>query len=324
MLRKCVPFLFLAMLAVGCSAGDRALMSEASESAGPAPVRAASQVQKTSDARPPTDFVNQTRDYAPERSESHGFALVSDHAPKPQRVANRWVVRTATLQVRVQNIDEAEKKVNAVVAQLEGILESASSNDLTSADASMRLRIKIPVQSFDEAIAKLESFGTRMAKTVSMQDITDPVIDLDARLKSLRASEESTRRLLASNKSPENVYAYRNELANVRSQIESLQAQLNAHEQEAAYSTLDLTLTQGAVAGAAGDPNWLAQAYGNASSSATGALQAVATVFLWLLFFSPFYVPVAAAAWFGYRAYRRRNGLSPEPPVKKGVSMNPV
>lgn len=323
MLRKCVPFLVLALLAVGCASGDTAGRSETSSVSDniPSPSAVTFGRARTIPAREIAPSLNGRASYANDTdlNTTGGIQLASDSKPKPQRVANRWVVRSAALQVRVQNIDQAEKKVNAVVQDEKGILESASSNDLTSPDASMKMRLKIPVDKFDETIAKLESFGTRMAKTVSMQDITDPVIDLAARLKSLRASEESTRRLLAANTSPQNVYGYQNELANVRSQIESLQAQLDAHEQEATYSTLDLTLTQGAVPGAARDPNWLAQAYGSASSSATGALQAVATVFLWLLFFSPFYIPVLAAGWFGYRFYNRRRVIQQQPQPVGGL-----
>ena len=275
--RSAIPMLCLGIAIAGCSApGDAERMG---------------QVPSATVSSPPSGNKDE------EVNAKAGAKLAS--FTKPTQMANRMVIRSATLDVRVRNIDEAEKKVNAEVRQVGGYLENVSSTDLAGNDASLSIRAKVPVNTFDDVIANLEGLGTRMAKTVSMEDITDPVIDLDARLKSLKAAEEGTRKRVSNG-------ADSRDLIEIRSQIESLQALRDAHAKQAAFSTVELKLTQGAVPGAYHDPNWMGQAYGSASSTAGEAFRVVATIFLWLVFMSPFYVPFVAAAWLVYRARRRR------------------
>jgi hypothetical protein len=224
---------------------------------------------------------------------------------KPVLLANRMVVRAASLQVRVSNIDEAEKKVNQAIQSVGGIIETVTSSDLATADARLSINARIPVDKFDQTIAKLEGFGSRMSKTVAMQDITDPVISMDAQLNNLRAEKENVRRMMAKVAQGQD-WSYQNQLTNIQSQIDAIQAQRDSEAKQAAYSSLDLSLTQGAVPGGHGDPNWFAEAYGAASASAGAALRIVATIFLWLAFMSPFYMPFAAAGWLVYRIQKRK------------------
>ncbi len=210
----------------------------------------------------------------------------------PTSVANRLVVRAASLQVRVQSIDDSEKKVDAAIKSAGGYLETVSSDDLASSNATLTIQAKVPVDKFDDTIAKLESLGTRLSKTVSMQDVTDPVLGLNAKIKQLRSEEQSPRK--------------DNQGINLRAELAVAQAERDAQAKAAAFATVNLNLKQGAVAGNLHDPSWLTQALGSASNSAGEAFRIVATVFLWLLFFSPFYVPVGIAAWLLRKAHRRK------------------
>lgn len=226
-------------------------------------------------------------------------------ATQPKRVdltAGRKIIRGASLTVRVNSIDEAEKQLNSLLKKSGGIVENASSNDLTTQDASMSFVLRIPVGEFDDAIQGIEKLGTRMAKTVSMQDVTAQMIDMDVRLKSLTTEQARLKALLS--KDPNN-WGYTSQLANIRAQMQSIEAQAKSQGNAAAYSTLQLTFRKGAVAGETKDPNWMAQAYGQASSSATDVLRVAATAFLYVVFFSPFYMPFVAAGWLYWRRQKR-------------------
>lgn len=205
--------------------------------------------------------------------------------------SNRLQVRSATLRLRVDSIDTAEKKVDAAIKSADGYLATVSSDDLASPNATLKIEAKVPVAHLDDTIAKVEGFGTRLSKTVSMQDVTDDVAATDAAIKVLKIEEQG---------------AHGVGLNNVEARLIAEQAARDAQLKRASFATFDLALEQGAMPGNLHDPNWLAQAYGSASTSAGEAFRVFATGMLWLMFFSPFYVPVIIAAWLIRRGQKRK------------------
>src|SRR5690606_2317851 len=73
-------------------------------------------------------------------------------------------------------------------------------------------------------------------------DVTGQIVDLEARIENLRASEASYRELLARAERVEDILAVQARLDQVRGEIERLVAQLEALEGQADLSTLTVTL----------------------------------------------------------------------------------
>jgi hypothetical protein len=211
----------------------------------------------------------------------------------------RQVIRRAEVAVRVPNVEKAEREVNALVQSWQGYVESANSSDLATDRPVLTMAIRVPVDRFDDGIAKLESLGVRLSKVVSSEDVTGQIVDLDARLGTLRAQEETYRGLLKRSSNLENVISLQDKLTEVRGTIESMAAQRKTLGSLAALSNISLRLEQDAVAHAAPkDPNWMAQTWGESTTALSGALRVVVTVGMYLLVFSPLWVPIL---WLGWR-----------------------
>jgi hypothetical protein len=86
----------------------------------------------------------------------------------------------------------------------------------------------------------------------AVEDVTSQYIDLDARIRTLKATEAELQALLAESRQRgrkvEEIMAVYRELVEIRSQIEQIQAQLNSFDRLASFSTIRLELnpTEGA------------------------------------------------------------------------------
>jgi hypothetical protein len=222
----------------------------------------------------------------------------------------RAQIRGASLAMRVEKLEEAEKKVDDAVKENGGFVQNLTSSDLSGPDASLSIVAKVPVEKVDDTIAKIEGLGTRLTKTVSMQDVTNQIAYDDLKLK---ARKDQLDFLLHKKSLTESEKERLNELTVEKNSIE---AEREAKAREASFATLTLTLRQGAVTGSNQDPNWLAQSYGQSSSAAIAVFRVVATVFLWIVFMSPFYLPFVVLGWLVYRTYRRKSNTRPAgPPI---------
>jgi len=226
---------------------------------------------------------------------------VVNRQPQPQLaslLSQRSVIRKAELAVRVDNVEKGEKSVNEIVEKLGGYVDSAQSADLASANPTIDISLRIPVAQFDNTLEKFESLGVRMSKTVSSEDVTGQIVDLDARLKTMQAQEETYRNLLRAARQLDNVITLQDKLTQVRGEIESMAAQRKTLGGLAAFSTISVHLQQSAAPVAPpSDPNWFGQVWGESTTTLGVAGRALTSFLVWLAVFSPFWAPALAIAW---------------------------
>jgi hypothetical protein len=277
----------IAILLAGCSGPGGA--------AGQAEAPAAEMAREVVGAAPQAD------NYA-KASSGAGEARLAN---RPVTGVARQVIRRAELSVRVPNVEKAEREVNAFVQGWQGYVESASSTDLSSDHPALTMAIRVPVARFDDGIAKLESLGVRLSKTVSSEDVTGQIVDLDARLGTLRAQEETYRGLLRRASNLESVISLQDKLTEVRGTIESMAAQRKTLGGLAALSNITLRLEQDVAHAPSKDPNWMAQTWAESTTALGYALRVVTTIAMYLAVFSPFWLPVLWIIWRTTRPVRK-------------------
>lgn len=214
-------------------------------------------------------------------------------ASAPTPAVRRDIIRKAGLTLRVDNLEDKERRVAAISREVGGYVESVTSSDLDSAQPTMSLTLRVPADRFDGALGALEQLGTRLAKSIESQDVTAQLVDLEARLRTMAAEEETYRRLLKQTNKVKDILEVQQRLGDIRAEIESMAAQRKALAAMAAYSTITLSLERQAIPhGAPKDPNWFAQTWGESTTALGSAFRAVAAVLVWLVVFSPVWVPI--------------------------------
>jgi hypothetical protein len=215
----------------------------------------------------------------------------------------RQVIRRADLRVRVGSVEEAERRVGEIVGAAGGYVDSATSTDLASTRPVVTLTLRVPADAFDTTLAKFEALGVRLGKSISSEDVTGQLVDLDARMATMRAQEETYRELLRQSRRIEDVIQLQDKLTQVRSTIESMAAQRKSLAGLAALSTVGLTLEQDAPpTPLPTDPNWLTQAWGEAMGTVASVGRSAVVVAIWALLFSPLWLPALLLAHRAVRA----------------------
>ena len=165
--------------------------------------------------------------------------------------AERAVIRTAELEVRVDDVPGASERALVVVEAAGGFL-SGQRSDL-SGDARAVLTFKVPPDAFLDALTDLAALGDLVQRRVGSDDVTEQVVDLEGRLAAATASVDRLRALLADAADVPQVVAVEGELARREGELESLTGQLRSLRASVDLATVTLTLTP--VPGSAGRPD---------------------------------------------------------------------
>jgi Domain of unknown function (DUF4349) len=156
-------------------------------------------------------------------------------------LADRKIVKTGEITLEVGNIGGAVGTVRAMALQLGGYVGGSSAGD---AEQSATLTLRIPADRFDDAIDRLHAMdATVLAEATREEDVTSSIVDLEARIKNLEASEAQYRALVERAEKIDDILSVQGRLDDVRGQIEQLKAQLEQLSGLANLSTLTVTLT---------------------------------------------------------------------------------
>jgi hypothetical protein len=217
---------------------------------------------------------------------------ISKLTSRNQFQMNRNVVKEGSLAVQVDDIVAAEKRARRIAESLRGRIDKVNSTDLASPSASLQMTLRMPVSRFESAIEQLESLGNRLGKQIAVDDVTEQIVDMDARVKTMLAQEEVLRNMLRKSGNLADALTVQNELARLRGEIESIAAKRKSLASQAAFSTLELTLTQKstAIAHASTDPAWFETSWASAWGAGTAAFRSVVGYVMWLVVFSPVWI----------------------------------
>ena len=208
-------------------------------------------------------------------------------------MANRQIIRRGSVTVRVKDIASSEKKVNALVATLGGYVENSSSTGLNTNYANVQTTVRVPVAKFDQLLDSMPQFGVVTERSINSEDVTTQIFDLDARLRMLRIKEERMITLLKREARIKEIIELEGLLANLRTEIEQLDASKRNLTGAASYSTLIITLTQDAVVSAkkSEEQGWARQTWGRAVESSMGLMRSLGALAIYLAVFAPFWLP---------------------------------
>jgi len=235
-------------------------------------------------------------------------------------LAARRIVKTGDITIEVPNVSVALARVRTLALQLGGYVGGSQAGTL---DETATLTLRIPADKFDDAIARLHEFdGMVLSEATREEDVTSSIVDLEARLTNLQASEAQYRLLLEKATKIEDILAVQTRLDDVRGQIEQLQAQHKELAGLADLATLTVTLTPGAVQQATNkwDPG---KTISDAVAALVDAVQGVGNGAIWFgIVWLPILVVLAILLWLLSRIVPRvgrriAKPVAPAPPAQE-------
>jgi hypothetical protein len=243
-----VAAVLVGVMAVGVSAvligqrGGRAGSDEGSAAVGTAasPVAPPYSMETAPDAasgRAPTS------DSAAAAPNSAGSSTGTDLDKSLPVDGGRDLVRSGQLTLDVDDVAARARQVRTAATAVGGVVVQEQSSDDYAA-----ITLRVPGDSMDKVTDDVAGLGKVTDRSAQVSDVTDSVVDLDARVRSQQASVDRVRALLGQAQSIGDVVSIESELASREADLDSLTGRLAALRGQVAMSTLTVDLRGPAAA----------------------------------------------------------------------------
>jgi hypothetical protein len=219
--------------------------------------------------------------------------------------AGRMVIQTAEIVVRVENARKAQREAAKLAVGAGGFVQSSSITGLDSA-ATATLIIRLPAKGFEGVLDKFRSLGELVTDNTQGQDVTAQYADVMARLRVLRAEEVRLTELIGQANTIQQILTVRERLTTIREQIESMDAQRRTLADQAALSTVTLTLAERPSIKVEREPNWFRDTVADAYTGLQAAAIGLAKFVIRLVVYLPIWAPIVLIVWWLVRRLGRK------------------
>jgi hypothetical protein len=223
-----------------------------------------------------------------------------------QAEGDRQVIQSGYATITVTDPAEAADAATRIALAAGGRVDDRteqSADGTTQARASLTLRI--PADELEDALTELKALGEPVSVSISANDVTSTVTDLDARISALQASVDRLLALLAQATSTADLISIEGSLSSRQADLDALTAQRAALGEQVAMSTLSVDLVApGTVVGSGPQDFWqgLAAGWAGLIAAGSGLLVGLGVLIPWLL---PLAV-IGLVVWLVVRRTRRR------------------
>jgi hypothetical protein len=133
----------------------------------------------------------------------------------------RSLIYTGTISVRVESVVLAADRAIAITVGLGGIV-AGDTRHLDDDGSQATLVLRVPADRFNSTLDSLAELGTEEGRQVTAEDVTEQLIDLDARIATQQASVARVRELLARAQNIGEIVAIESELTQRQAELDSL------------------------------------------------------------------------------------------------------
>ncbi len=246
--------------------------------------------------------------------------------------ADRAVIRTASMHIRVRDSAAAAEEIAGIVRTAGGYV---SGTDLTRAADGVvagSFTLRVPSAALEETLDALDALADAvLERRLDETDVTTELTDLEAEITNLTAYEEELRALLSevreSTTDTEDLLQVFDRVNEVRARIDQLTARRAMLEDRVALSTIDLRLSPTSATGPVTDPGWdpggtarsaLASTMRTLTGIADAAIRLGLTVLpVTLVLLTPAALLAFGARWWWRRSQRTTDPTDPTAPAEQ-------
>jgi hypothetical protein len=210
------------------------------------------------------------------------------------------LIRTGSMSLLVPDVERAVGQLSALAQTQFG--DVVSLDDETPSQPGVRhtaqIQLSVPAERFDETMASLAKIGAVQSRSINAENVSDQIVDAQARLRNLRHTEADMLRILDRSGKIPDVLDVTQQIAQVREQIEQLDAQLQSMQHRVTYSTISVAIEdEKSVASA--EPSFgtqLGDAWTAALRNVRNVSLKLASVVLVLVAFAPYWLAITVIA----------------------------
>ena len=158
-----------------------------------------------------------------------------DAALERQRLAP-YLVRRGWLDLIVDAPPATAARAQEITLSFSGLVQTANVSD-----DEAKLVLRVPEPRLDEALDQLSTLGKVDSRRLSANDVTEEVIDLEARVASLVAVRDRLRALLERSAGMSEIMSVERELARVQTEIDAIEGRLRHLTSRAVMAEVSLS-----------------------------------------------------------------------------------
>jgi len=223
------------------------------------------------------------------------------------------IARSVSLTIQVKNVETARASLDQILTRHHGYSAQLNADTAEDSARSLRASLRIPAPELAAGVAEIKTLGRVQNETQSGEEVTQQHEDLVARLTTSRGTEERLRAILQQRTGKvSDVLEVEEEIARVRGEIESMEAEQKNLEHRVDFATIDIQFSEDYKAPLSSPDNSaltrihnsFVAGYRNATDTLLGFLlffeEYGPTIFIWLVILA---MPVLLA-WRRYRRLR--------------------
>jgi hypothetical protein len=152
----------------------------------------------------------------------------------------RKLIREADIRFETNHVDEALKYIHTLVNHNKAYISEENQNGYEN-QTGYDLVIRVPEKNLDtliSAILHFEGISKLENKSIRMQDVTEEFVDIEARMKVKKETEQKYFELLKKAKNLEETLSVERQLSDLRAEIESLEGRMKYLNNRVDMSTL--------------------------------------------------------------------------------------
>ncbi|MDS0276485.1 DUF4349 domain-containing protein [Halomicroarcula sp. S1AR25-4] len=162
-------------------------------------------------------------------------------------VQQRAIIKTGRMVVEVENFSQSRTAIASQARQYGGYVSGSNQRLHRSGNEtwiSGYVVVRVPNEQYRAMQDDIAAEGTVLSEETQTDDVTDQLVDLEARLENLRQRRDRLRTFYDEANDTEELLRIEEQLSEVQGQIEQLEAKQRSLEQRVAYSTIRVELQE--------------------------------------------------------------------------------
>jgi hypothetical protein len=178
----------------------------------------------------------------PANAKDAGKTLVETPAP---RLADRKLIRNATVELEIVGFDNAVQKISAFANEERGYVATTDSEKQANGKLKGQVVVKVLPENLDRFLQKIRSLGELKNQTLGTEDVTKAYFDTDARLNNAHVMEQRLIEMLKTKTGKvSDLLQVEKELGRVREEIEKMQGELKYWDSQVQFATVTISLAE--------------------------------------------------------------------------------
>ena len=159
--------------------------------------------------------------------------------------SDKRIQRNANLNIEVKSINESVDKLNNIISSFGGEIISSNKGGFDYGQPYANIRLRVLSENLDSILIEFKKLSSKViSENIYTNDVSEEFIDIEARLKIMKSTENRFNDLLSKSEKIEEIIQVEKELMRIRGDIESLEGRLNYLTKTTDTSEINLNLNE--------------------------------------------------------------------------------